>query len=658
MSASRLSRANLILRQVGPQPVTLVREVSYRLWRRLRDTVVSRAYGRLVLQGPGRDDAFVPLPIALCRAEQLSAPLQDSARRIQAYADAALQHQVDLLGSGPVALGDAIDWHRDFKSGYRWEPRFYRLIEVTRLDDSSDAKVPWELSRCHHFVALARAARLFQRSPYLEELGTQWDSWLADNPPGIGINWANTMEVAIRATNWVWALSTLSEDDRDQLPRKRILRSLHQHGHHIAWNLEGTPRLRSNHYLADMLGMLSLGAALRGAHARYWFRRAHRAFERQIRLQVLPDGVSFEASLGYHGLALEMFLLARQVADWKGRPFSNAYDERLRRMVEVSRAVRHADGRIPMFGDFDSGRILPAISARPPSHDHLLWLATAQLESCAALDGNPSGEVAWTLGPSAWERCARLSYVNAGEVNAGEPAAFPDGGIYVLRGGGAHLVTRCGDLGQNGNGGHAHNDALSYELAYGRTLVVDSGTYLYTADPAARNAFRATSAHNTVVVDGEEINPIAAGELFRLRQVARPVVQNWEVSDELVRLVAVHDGYRRVGAGPLHRREFRLDRASGKIEIRDELAGGAYRDAVSFIHFAPNAEVGKVAANEYAISCGSSEAAVRFDGSVAAIELTSGWVSDRYGVRQRAPLLQARFSGGTPALVSSEFTPR
>jgi uncharacterized heparinase superfamily protein len=633
----------------------LVRELSYRLWRKLRDVLTSRAYGRLVVDGPGRRGEFVSLPIAIGRVQQLPEPLHEAARQIQAEADAALRHEADLLGSGPIGLGDAIDWHRDFKSRYRWEPRFYREIEVTRLDDSSDAKVPWELSRCHQFVALARAARLFQDSRYLEELRSQWDSWLVENPPGVGINWANTMEVAIRAINWLWALSTLDEIDIQRLPRDRIVSSLHQHGHHIAWNLEGTPRLRSNHYLADILGLLVLGAALPGTYARFWFSRARHAFEREIRLQVHPDGVSFEASFGYHGLALEMFLLARRIAEWQGRPFSRAYDERLRRMLEVSRAVRHPDGRIPMFGDSDSGRILPATSARPPCHDQLLWLAAAQLGGSAPLYGNPSEEVAWTLGLAAWERCAQL-HRQEGEADAG-PAAFPDGGIFVLRGGGAHLVARCGDVGQNGNGGHAHNDLLSYELAYEQPLVVDSGTYLYTADPAGRNAFRATSAHNTILVDGEEINPIDEHEQFRLRQVAQPLVEDWEVTDDLVRLVVAHDGYRRADRDLVHRREFRLHRGDGRIEIIDKLTGGGYRDAVSYMHCAASAEVAGSDRNEFAILCGSSRARVRFTGSVGGIELTSGWVSDRYGVRERAPVLQARLSGETPTVISYEFTP-
>ena len=63
-------------------------------------------------------------------------------------------------------------------------------------------------------------------------------------------------------------------------------------------------------------------------------------------------------------------------------------------MLAVSAAVRHPDGRIPIFGDNDSGRILPAGFDRPPTHDHLLWLGAALLGGPRPLPGPAHPEVA------------------------------------------------------------------------------------------------------------------------------------------------------------------------------------------------------------------------------------------------------------------------
>ncbi|MBD0291466.1 MAG: alginate lyase family protein, partial [Thermoleophilia bacterium] len=554
---------------MGPHPVAVARSLSHAATRRGRQRILKRTYASRVARPPLAATLTVPA-LDLPPAHELPPHLADPAELIRTEAEEILAHRVDLLGSGLVSLGEEIDWHRDFKSGHRWPVAFYQDVAVTRLDDESDAKVPWELSRGHQLLTLARAARLFEDERFSLELERQLGSWIEANPPGFGINWTNAMEVGLRGVNWIWVLATLGgRRPLDPETRRSVTRSLQCHGRHIAANLEASPWLRSNHYLGDLLGLLALGASLEGDPAAgRWLRFAHRELEHEIQGQVHPDGLGFEASLPYHGLALEIFLLAKHVAERARVPFSPAYHARLRRMLEASRAVRHPDGRLPNFGDNDSGRVLPAGFARPLTHDHLLWLGSALLASDRPLPGEPHEEVAWTLGVDRWRACR--------ERDAAAPptsSAFPDGGVYVLRGERAHAVVRCGDVGQRGNGGHAHNDALAFELSAPGPLVLDSGTYAYTSDPAARNAFRATAAHSTVAVAGAEINPIDETALFELEGAARPVVELWEEGGERVRLVASHDGFCRVTPPVVHRRTFVLERAGGGLEVVDELLG-------------------------------------------------------------------------------------
>ncbi|MDI7275928.1 MAG: hypothetical protein QME94_08105, partial [Anaerolineae bacterium] len=81
-----------------------------------------------------------------------------AAAQIVAEADRICRHTFDLLGSGPVALGARIDWHRDFASGHRWPERsYYRRIRPAPYPGGYDIKVPWELSRGHHLVRLGQA---------------------------------------------------------------------------------------------------------------------------------------------------------------------------------------------------------------------------------------------------------------------------------------------------------------------------------------------------------------------------------------------------------------------------------------------------------------------------------------------------------------------
>ena len=74
--------------------------------------------------------------------------------------------------------------------------------------------------------------------------------------------------------------------------------------------------------------------------------------------------------------------------------------------------------------------------------------------------------------------------------------SYPDFGLYIIRSSRLYISIRCGTIGQNGNGGHAHNDQLSLELYIdGNEIIRDPGTYVYTPFPAMRNRYRSVMAH-------------------------------------------------------------------------------------------------------------------------------------------------------------------
>ena len=73
-----------------------------------------------------------------------------------------------------------------------------------------------------------------------------------------------------------------------------------------------------------------------------------------------------------------------------------------------------------------------------------------------------------------------------------------------------------GPVGQDGNGGHAHNDQLALELCIdGVDLIADPGSYVYTPLPDVRNAYRSSLAHFGPRLGGGEPRSLDLG-LFRL----------------------------------------------------------------------------------------------------------------------------------------------
>lgn len=95
--------------------------------------------------------------------------------------------------------------------------------------------------------------------------------------------------------------------------------------------------------------------------------------------------------------------------------------------------------------------------------------------------------------------------------------AWPKFGLCIWRSPRLYLAVRCGPVGQEGYGGHAHNDQLAVELMVDeQPWIADPGTFLYTPDVTVRNAWRSAAAHYVPrPVDGREPAPLDAG-LFEL----------------------------------------------------------------------------------------------------------------------------------------------
>ncbi len=98
---------------------------------------------------------------------------------------------------------------------------------------------------------------------------------------------------------------------------------------------------------------------------------------------------------------------------------------------------------------------------------------------------------------------------------------FPQAGYLLFKSPILYLFVNAAENGQNGNGGHAHNDKLSFELSiFDESIVLDPGTYIYTPDPDMRNFFRSIKAHNTIITEAVEQNNWKPGRfgLFNLEE--------------------------------------------------------------------------------------------------------------------------------------------
>ena len=204
-----------------------------------------------------------------------------------------------------------IDWQLDFKSGYRWSELTPSQKIKYGTVRGADVKVPWELARMQHLPQLAFAASTDpgERGRYSREFRNEILDFIATNPPRFGVNWAMTMDVAIRVANWLIAydLFRASGATFDEPFQRTLARSVQDHGKHIIENLEWDPTLRGNHYLADVTGLLSVAAWLpRTSVADAWLCFAVGELLAEVDAQFHPDGGNFEASTSYHRLSGEL----------------------------------------------------------------------------------------------------------------------------------------------------------------------------------------------------------------------------------------------------------------------------------------------------------------------------------------------------------------
>lgn len=287
-------------------------------------------------------------------------------------ADEVCDHIFDLLGSGKTKLDDEIDWHLDFKSGFRWNPKGYYLgtSKHVTLDDDSDVKVPWELSRCQHFVTLGKAywyskentaqnaERKVDAEKYAREFASQIESWISQNPVELGVNWTCTMDVAIRAVNWIWGYYFFV--DSPSLTKEfkiKLFKCLFLHGRHIINNLE-FGLVRGNHYLSDIAGLIYLGILFQETkEGKKWLETGLNALKEEMQFQVYPDGSDFEGSISYHRLVTELFLSTTLLCLKNGISFPQWYMSRLEKMIEFVMYYTKPDGKAPQIGDNDDGRL-------------------------------------------------------------------------------------------------------------------------------------------------------------------------------------------------------------------------------------------------------------------------------------------------------------
>jgi hypothetical protein len=488
------------------------------------------------------------------------------ATEVEAIASLILNGTVPLLGFD-FAIGARPAWRKDYVSGIESGTAYFRKLPYLDAARVGDHKIVWELNRHQHLALLAMAALLTDRRDFTDECAGQLESWFEDNPFLRGINWTSALEVAFRALSWIWILGWIG----DRLPeslRDRMVTELYRHGLYLEYNLSVyfSP---NTHLLGEAVVLHLLGRLFPDwPRSRAWERHGARVVEEQMDFQMQEDGVHFEQSTYYHGYAVDFFLLHRIFA----RNVTASYDAKLRLGIEYLRCVLGPGSEIPLIGDDDGGRLFHPYGDRTRfgratmATASVLFREPSWLREAEDLDQ----QCVWWLGPQspADQSPAPL-----------HSRLFRSSGMAVLTSHDIRITFDAGPFGWAG-AGHSHSDTLSLTVTVGEEeILIDAGTYTYVGEPAWRDWFRGSAAHNTIRLDGKD----QARPSGPFRWLEKPVVgiESWESGDDHDAIVATCR-YNSV----THRRRVIFDKSNRRVLVEDEVEGDTAEHRIEqFWHF-------------------------------------------------------------------------
>jgi hypothetical protein len=479
-------------------------------------------------------------------------------------ADEILAGRVRLFGGEPAPLELTLPGPLA-----HWTEASYGLPKSDE-SDPVDVKFIWEPGRFGWAYTLGRAYHLSADERYPRAFWSYAGRFLEGNPPYLGAHWASAQEAALRLMALVFALRIFSGSPHTTPQRvERLARAIAAHAHRIPPTLTYARAQNNNHLLSEAAGLYTASLALpEHPAAPRWRILGWRWFNRGVQEQVAPSGAYGQHSANYQRLALQLALWMGVLASAQGEALPGATRRRLAAATRwLAALLDPRSGRLPNLGPNDGAYILPLTIY--PFYDYRPVLQAASLAflGAACLEPGPWDEMAtWLTGEAPFERERAPSFDPRPPGGAGTSPH-----IIRLKDHPSWAYLRAAHF--DGRPGHA--DQLHLDLWWrGQNVAQDAGTYLYNAPSPWDNALARTQVHNTLTVNGQEQMQRAGRFLYLRRAQAQVLACERAENGAWQRLVAQHDGYRRLGL--THRRTV-TGYEQGRWLVEDSLVPSAVK---------------------------------------------------------------------------------
>ncbi|RNC66411.1 heparin-sulfate lyase HepC [Proteiniphilum sp. X52] len=391
-----------------------------------------------------------------------------------------------------------------------------------------DNELRWQLHRHKWWSPMGKAYRVSKDEKYAKEWVFQYLDWIEknpymekENPEKNNLSGKEARE--IENMRFAWRPLEVSHRLQDQtwqfmyfLPSPHFtpefltvfLANYHRHAELILENYSE----RGNHLLFEAQRVIYAGAFFpEFKDAQKWRKSGIETLNNEVNVQVFNDGFQYELDLHYHLASINIFIKALRMADVNGfrSEFPQSYLDTLERMIMALIDVSFPDYTMPCFSD------AKAVNKRQMVNNFKDWTTL--------FPENPYIQYMASEGKEG-RKPDHLSKM------------YGDAGFYILRNGWKEestvMVVKAGPPAF----WHNQPDNGTFELYIrGRNFFPDAGSYVYGGDEEVlkeRNWFRQTRVHNTLTIDGKNMEETNSTCLL------------WDISNNNVqKLVVENQGY-------------------------------------------------------------------------------------------------------------------
>jgi len=534
-------------------------------------------------------------------------------------------HKEEMWNNHYEIFGKDIDlsnvkWHKDYISEFEYPIKRFDKIDISKwFDKGIDIKFPWELSRFYFAILFAQNYIISQDIKYYNLFKDLVLNWIKNNPFLYGINWICTMEVAIRAVNWIVSINIFGNILKNDIEfRKTLYKSLVQHAEYIC----SFPEVRkgghtNNHATADFSGLLFLALSLKN-HPKYdkWIKVAIDGLLKCMDYQVHDDGVDFEGSIPYHRLVLEMFAFSSIICKNNNVELPEWFYTKLFKMFEYTAAYIDSSGNAPQVGDNDSGRFIILHNTNEFNHSYLLDLGENIFDYTFKSQCKKKNH-----GFKQWLPYSKSNIIRDLDVQyriSDKSDMYLCGGAYLLKNDMYSVFISNFPIGKKDKGVHQHNDWGSFNISYyGKEIIVDPGSYTYTRDFGIRNLYRSLVSHNIVIPS----------------DFAYKISEKWDFKKEYDFDIIKHSEFENIGVFTFKNRMIKREIILKKNEIIFNNKEVNFDDHLSLFHINPLlnilCEENRIRISEMLI----------IDGAWQSYEIKEYEYSNHYGSSQKGSFL-------------------